>query len=146
MSAKLEAFNQVPFDTIRGCVDDPLTNCVRHTFDDPPESALALFSGPYRPEGVDRVEFETVFGPVGHEDCPPQLPGFNAFDQNNNGNAARWGFFNNIPGQRCQPEPTDDSDGTIGWGLQTDGNDPQGAGLHNFGTNNGSRESWLWVK
>jgi hypothetical protein len=149
-SAKLEAFNQVPFTSIRGCVGTPRSNCVQHSFQEPLVSALSLFSGPYRAEGVVRAEFDAVFMPEGLRDCPPQRPGFNAFNAfrlNNEGNAARWGYFASRSEEECQSEPEDDSDWSIGWGLQLDRKGPIGAGLHTSGQpTHGPRESWLWVR
>ena len=41
--------------------------------------------------------------------------GFNT--QCQHGNAARWGFCNNVPEQACQTADGDDADGVIGFGL-----------------------------
>jgi len=148
VSAKLDAFNTVAFTTIRGCVELPTSNCVTHTFAQPKASALALFQGPYLPEGVDKEEFEAVFTPTGHKDCPPQLPGFNAADDNNNENRARWGFLNNLPEQDCLPNPEDDSDAAIGWGVNATGCCSAGAGYTEMftGDHHGFKNSWLWVR
>ena len=81
----------------------------------------------YRREGVGLATgFPALFRASGHKDCQPQLPGFNTVCRD--GNAARWGYCNNIPEQACQTADGDDADGVIGFGLLGQDCCPMGAG------------------
>ena len=116
-------------------------------------SASALFGGPYERERDLAAEFGTIFGASGQQDCPPQSPGFNTMCAD--GNAARWGYCNNVPDQGCQSDGAD-SDGVIGFGLKGQDCCPMGAGHTSFfvsDTNLGSsagnemrKQAWILVR
>ncbi|MFH2008831.1 MAG: fibrinogen-like YCDxxxxGGGW domain-containing protein [bacterium] len=149
-TAKYGAYNGVGFDTVRGCVGAPSSNCLSHTFAAPFESAVELFDGPTRLEGVSRLDFETVFSPTGMQNCAPQSPGFNV--QAAEGNHVRWGYANNLPSQPCQLTGGD-SDGVIGFGISGQDCGATGAGWTNYFVNDAacggaeqSFDAWIWVR
>ena len=149
-NAKYPEYLATRIDAVQMCIGTP-DNCLPpHAFLDPISSARELFTGPFRREGVQDHEVLEIFRPTGHNDCEPQRPGFNT--QCAQGNSARWGFCNNIPGQACQTDDTDDADGVIGIGLNGQDCCPMGAGWTNYfvsDTANGGQQSsgvQAWVK
>jgi len=148
-NAKYGAYTSVRLDAVQICVNTP-DNCLPpHAFLDPIPSARALFTGPFRREGVQDQELREVFGPEGYRECEPQRPGFNTVCKD--GNHARWGYCNNVPHQDCQIGDTDDADGVIGIGIEGQDCCAIGAGWTNWFVNNqrdGGAEARLqaWVK
>ena len=66
------------------------------------------------------------------------------------GQAARFGFCNNIPAQGCQTADSHDSDGAIGIGLKGENKNQQGAGWTKYFNSNtgktiGYKKVWLFV-
>ena len=66
------------------------------------------------------------------------------------GQAARFGFCNNIPAQGCQTADSHDSDGAIGIGLLGENKNQQGAGWTKYFNSNtgktiGYKKVWLFV-
>lgn len=162
-SAKLHAFNQLPFTELRGCVDNGGLRCMEHAFSSTQVRAVALFGGPMNALfGADpnahaaeatayRDRFYDLFEPSPVQDCLPKDLGFNVVAVENN--RARWGFFLNVPGQGCQVLAGSDADGAIGWGISGQDAGATGAGFTNYFVNNTpnggleqSFDSWLWVR
>ena len=139
-SAKYESFNTLSFESIRGCVTTPTTNCVSHTFSSTKSSALALFSGSYLNEGVTKSEFNTVFG---YTTCDCCGPGFNT--DYNSESSARWGFH-----WDCNQACSEDQDAAMGFGIRgQDWSDGASAGYGGGGDTAPPcvrKDSWLWVK
>lgn len=148
-NAKYADFNTQHFDMIRLCVSS-LTNCYTYSFGRVFDNAVQLFNGKYNREGVDATVWHKLFGVSGHRSCNPQMPGFNAVGKG--GNAARWGYLNNIPAQGCQGH-TADSDGTLGIGIEGQDCCTAGAGWTNYFVNNRAnggkhsrQQAWISVK
>ena len=99
---KLPAFNTVKFDTIRGCVGAPRSNCVDFRFANVWSSARDLFrSGYLKKPGMERAGFDRVFAeePKG---CAMQSPGFNVVgNKGPRGSSKVPGYLNNVPSQDC---------------------------------------------
>jgi len=155
-NAKYPAYNSQCFDAIQLCVGHGTgegVDCTApHVFSEVVENAGALFGGGYRREGVGLATgFPALFRASGHKDCPPQLPGFNTVCRD--GNAARWGYCNNVPEQACQDGAGDDADGAIGLGLVGQDCCPIGAGHTNFFVSNDNSagnelrtQAWVLVR
>ena len=154
-NAKYGAYVSEPFDAIKACIDT-IENCESAStveFDGPIASARDLFSSLYRRVDDSSQNWAAVFGASGQQDCPPQSPGFNTMCAD--GNAARWGYCNNVPDQGCQSDGAD-SDGVIGFGLKGQDCCPMGAGHTSFfvsDTNLGSsagnemrKQAWIMVR
>ena len=135
-------YNNRPLDAVKFCFGT-IDNCVHPIeFDTPITSAVELFTGEYRPQGVGEDDLVSaisaslsVDGLQYRQDCDMLHPGFNT--QCADGNHARWGFCNNIPSQHCE-DTTDvtplevDSDGVIGIGPEGQDCCPMGAGYTNY--------------
>ena len=93
-NAKYPKFNHQQLDAVMMCFGT-LDNCVSpHAFVTPVPSALELFNGLYRDEGINQGELDSamngaVGGPQGQKACEMQRPGYNTVCSN--GNHARWG-------------------------------------------------------
>lgn len=117
---KLRAFNDVKFDTIRGCVGSPRSNCMTYQFPNVWASARDLFSSSSIKKGdLKQSDFDRVFTPE-PSGCSMQMPGFNVEGNTGKwgGNKARWGYLANMPEQQCQSADSDDSDAALGFGLE----------------------------
>jgi len=147
-NAKYAAFNTKKFNYIKACVGSP-NHCLVYKLAATHNNARELFNGKYSAEGIIYNQFVTLFGVHGQKKCAPQLPGFNTVGKQ--GCAARWGFFGNIPGQSCQPQ-NGDSDGTIGFGIKSQGSGEAGAGWSSYFVSNiangrqRGKQAWLFVR
>jgi hypothetical protein len=149
-NAKYPEYNTEPLDAVMGCVGDLSTCMPPHVFSQPIPNAASLFGGAYRAEGVNASAMLSAFKPVGQRDCAPQRAGFNT--QCSDGNAARWGYCNNVPSQPCQSDFYQDADGVIGIGIRGAG-ETIGAGWTPFFVANvndvllrGRRQVWIMVR
>jgi len=103
-SSKYESYNTVSFDTIRGCINSPTTNCVEHTFGSTWTSALTLFSGGYREEGCSRQTLFSAFENWECQDtrycdiCGFNLEGSDSGDKIADTGPCRWGWCGNCNG------------------------------------------------
>jgi hypothetical protein len=158
-NAKYPEYNTEPLDAVMGCVGDLSTCMPPHVFSQPIPNAASLFGGAYRAEGVNASAMLSAFKPVGQRDCAPQRAGFNT--QCSDGNAARWGYCNNVPSQPCQSLHHHDADGAIGFGLRPGLNwalgsgdcCASGAGWTNFFTSDDNqqlaataKQAWISVR